>query len=172
MVFFDKILDLILTFWNKLIFYYIVDEYEGAVVLRLGKYNRTSMPGFYLKWPLIERVMKENVVFETKHHYTQHITTRDGQSISVRFLTSYRIDDVRAYLLTCEDAESVISDCVMRAGSELINKNDYSYFCSEDFNVDILKRSKEQASKFGVDIHNIGVINKFKFDAMLLTKQD
>src|SRR6056297_3067321 len=46
--------------------YYTVRENENAVVLRFGKYHSTTSPGFHLKLPLADEVIKVNVTEERR----------------------------------------------------------------------------------------------------------
>jgi membrane protease subunit HflK len=51
----------ILLLWLLSELTYTVKPYEQAVVLRLGKYHATTLPGLHLKVPLVDQVMKVSV---------------------------------------------------------------------------------------------------------------
>jgi len=58
---FPWIVGLILVLWLLSDLTYTVKPYEQAVVLRLGKYHATTMPGLHFKLPLADQVMKVSV---------------------------------------------------------------------------------------------------------------
>src|SRR4051812_44724108 len=58
---FPWVVGLILAIWLVSDISYTVKPYEQAVVLRLGKYQATTMPGLHFKVPLVDQVMKVSV---------------------------------------------------------------------------------------------------------------
>ena len=48
---------------------YTVDANENAVILRLGKYHKTTMPGLQFKLPLIDSVEKVKVDYQYKKEF-------------------------------------------------------------------------------------------------------
>ncbi len=58
---FPWVVGLILVLWLLSDISYTVKPYEQAVVLRLGKYHATTLPGLHFKVPLVDQVMKVSV---------------------------------------------------------------------------------------------------------------
>ena len=48
---------------------YTVDANENAVILRLGKYSHTTMPGLQFKIPVIDRIHKVRVDYQHKEEF-------------------------------------------------------------------------------------------------------
>src|ERR1700688_4169222 len=71
----------------------IANQYERAVVFRLGKYNRTSGPGLYFVWVFIEWQTKLDLRTVTAAVEQQEGITRDNVPIKVDAVIWYRIMD-------------------------------------------------------------------------------
>jgi regulator of protease activity HflC (stomatin/prohibitin superfamily) len=71
----------------------IADQYERAVVFRLGKYNRTAGPGLYLVWQFVEWQTKLDLRTVTAAVEQQEGITRDNVPIKVSAVIWYRIMD-------------------------------------------------------------------------------
>ena len=118
---------------------YTIEPEEEGVVLRFGKYSRTSDPGLHFKLPLgVERVRKVPVQRQLKQEFgfrtaaagvrTQSVRGREelGQSnmligdlnvAVVEWVVQYRIEDPSAYLFKVRNVESTLrhmSEAVMR----------------------------------------------------------
>jgi regulator of protease activity HflC (stomatin/prohibitin superfamily) len=71
----------------------VANQYERAVVFRLGKYNRTAGPGLYLVLPIIEWQIKLDLRVVTTDVEQQEGITRDNVPIKVNAVIWYRIVD-------------------------------------------------------------------------------
>ena len=59
----------------------IANQYERAVVFRLGRFNRTAGPGLYIVWPLVEWQTKLDLRTVTAAVEQQEGITRDNVPI-------------------------------------------------------------------------------------------
>jgi membrane protease subunit HflK len=109
---------------------YTVDQREQAVILRLGKYNRTMGPGLHLKLPFgIEknynvptgRKLTAEFGFRGQRHgmargsqkdHTQesHMLSGDLKVMRVTWTIQYQIRDPRAWLFNVQDQVKTIRD--------------------------------------------------------------
>src|SRR5467141_2229509 len=69
----------------------IANQYERAVVFRLGKFSRTAGPGIYVVWLLIEWQTKLDLRTVTAAVEEQEGITRDNVPIKVSAVIWYRI---------------------------------------------------------------------------------
>lgn len=84
---------------------YEVDQQERAVVLRLGEYHDTKLPG--LRWSprLVDEVNLVNVT-RVRTHTTQGLMlTEDENIVDVNLSVQYVISDPRDFLLNVRDPE-------------------------------------------------------------------
>jgi regulator of protease activity HflC (stomatin/prohibitin superfamily) len=73
----------ILLFFLLLASVRIANQYERAVIFRLGKYARTSGPGLYLLIPLIEWQVTIDMRTMTTSVEQQEAITRDNVPIKI-----------------------------------------------------------------------------------------
>jgi len=119
--------------------FYTVDANENGVVLRLGKYSHTTLPGLRFKIPLIDRVyrvqvdkqFKREFGFRTlkagvqtqysKRNYYQEswMLTGDLNIADVRWIIQFKINSAADYLFNVRDVENTIRD-VSEAALRLI----------------------------------------------------
>lgn len=58
-------------------------EWEEAIVLRFGKFQRLVGPGFFFKWPIAESFLKQDKRIITLDISRQEVMTKDNISVSV-----------------------------------------------------------------------------------------
>tara|TARA_Y100000590_G_C15705277_1_gene1008332 strand:- start:431 stop:1408 length:978 start_codon:yes stop_codon:yes gene_type:complete len=116
---------------------YTVDANETAVILRLGKFLKTTDPGLQLKFPLIDSVYKVKVDYQYKQEFgfrtikpgvKSHYSTRgyedeswmltgDLKIADVRWVVQYKIYDPKKFLFNVKNIDETIfdvSESVMR----------------------------------------------------------
>ncbi|WP_432470806.1 FtsH protease activity modulator HflK [Amphritea sp. HPY] len=84
---------------------YTVDQQERGVVLRLGKYYETVMPGLQWNPPLIDDVMTVNVTRVNAYDHRSLMLTEDENIVDVSLTVQYVIADPKAYKLKVRDPE-------------------------------------------------------------------
>jgi regulator of protease activity HflC (stomatin/prohibitin superfamily) len=91
----------------------VANQYERAVVFRLGKFNRTVGPGLYLVWPLVEWQIRLDLRTITTDVEQQEGITRDNVPIKVNAVIWFRIiSPERAVMEVREVANAVIKVAV------------------------------------------------------------
>lgn len=133
------ILFLLLPFALYIFFssFYTIDANENGVILRLGKYQNTTLPGLHLKLPIIDKVYKVKIDYQYKMEFgfrtdqpgvrTEYeygnfrdeswMLTGDLNIAEVMWVVQYRIKDPLAYLFNVRDVENTlgdVSEAVMR----------------------------------------------------------
>jgi membrane protease subunit HflK len=120
--------------------FYMVDQEEEAVILRFGKYNRTTGPGLHLMLPFgieknynvpIGRKFTEEFGFRTKKNRRTRQSGRDFSTesymlcgdlniVDVTWLIQFRIEDPRAWLFNVEDQGKIIRDISQSVINQLV----------------------------------------------------
>ena len=152
---FERVLDFIATSWNILRPLLVVSDYEGGVVLRFGRYNREITPGLNWKIPLADNAIITSTVTTTMALRPQTLTTKDDLTIVLSAIVKYHISDVRAYLLDIWDSADVINDLTLGAIREIIASVNYKDLRGRLIEEEVLKIIKDEASRFGVDVHKV-----------------
>jgi regulator of protease activity HflC (stomatin/prohibitin superfamily) len=52
---FDRLISLITDLWEQIVPWYIINEYDGGVRLRFGKFHKVLQPGLPIKFRLLIR---------------------------------------------------------------------------------------------------------------------
>ncbi|BBB27400.1 FtsH protease activity modulator HflK [Amphritea japonica] len=84
---------------------YTVDQQERGVVLRLGKYYETVMPGLQWNPPLIDNVMTANVTRVNAYEHRSLMLTEDENIVDVSMTVQFVISDPVAFKLKVRDPE-------------------------------------------------------------------
>ena len=132
---------------------YIVNEGERGVVLRFGKYLKTTLPGPHIRLFPIDRVQIVNLEQRrfreigyrsagTSGVRSQQaggqtvlkealMLTQDENIVDVRIAVQYQISDPRAYLFNVQDPESVLVQVVESAARETVGKSSLDFVLTE-----------------------------------------
>ncbi|MDP8906773.1 MAG: SPFH domain-containing protein [Thermoproteota archaeon] len=136
-------------------FLIIINQYDRAVVLRLGVYKRQIRPGIHTPIPLIDNVLVIDIREKVREFNAERMLTKDNVPVTIDAILSYKIIDERANdaLLNVENFNEVIkqvSQTTLRnnIGSSLfqeklskreeINYNIKSVISKESFNWGIM----------------------------------
>ena len=130
----------------------VVNDFEGGVILRLGRFYRELDPGFQWKVPLVDVPVVTSTVITTMSLRAQTLTTKDDLTIVVAAVVKYRITNVRAYLLDVWDSADVLNDVTMSAIREIVAASDYQYLHDHLIEDDVFEVVKDETSKFGVEV--------------------
>ena len=151
---FDRIFDFIESVWEWLIPWVILDAYEAGVVLRLGKFNRVIDPGLHFMWPLgIESCKYETVVRQTAFLDSQSLTTLDGKSAGLTGVATFKIIDIRKFLLDIDEGETDMLGMIYGIISDEVEATNWGKIKGRPFNKRVLKLAREICNEYcGVDL--------------------
>ncbi|AYE36091.1 FtsH protease activity modulator HflK [Borrelia turcica IST7] len=117
---------------------FVVGPSEEAIVLRLGRLNRTLESGIHIKIPLIEEkfIVPVKIVQEVKFGFNTDnnrginagedegiIITGDLNIINVEWLVQYKISDPYSFMFKVQDPEETIKDIAKSSMNRLIGDN-------------------------------------------------
>lgn len=152
----DRLLDLLTGCWHLLRFAVIVDAYQRAIVLRLGKFHRELDPGFHWVWPLgVECAIAHTVVSSVHSLSPQSVTTADGHSCVVQAIVTWRVRDVRALLLDIEDADHALLDASHGIIATHIAGATWADVSTAGFLDNAAKEIRKRAFRWGVEVQQV-----------------
>jgi len=96
----------------------ILQEYQRAVVFRLGRFVGIRGPGFVLIIPFIEKIVRVGLRVVTYDVPTQDVITRDNVSVQVNAVVYFRVMDPGRAIIEVEDylfATSQIAQTTLRS---------------------------------------------------------
>lgn len=145
--------DFISSFADLLIPFAVIDEYDRAVVLRLGKRNRVLGPGFHWVLPLgLEEVLSMNVVPKVIRLHPQTLDTSDGKTVTITLVVTMDISDIAKALLEVEDVDDAVVDAITGLASSFISETYYADLVSPEFSEELTEAANNQIAKYGVRI--------------------
>jgi regulator of protease activity HflC (stomatin/prohibitin superfamily) len=153
----NRLIDLLITVWESLLPFTVIYDFERGVILRLGRYNRSIGPGFHWRWPLgIEAVFIDNVVPHPIALAQQSLTTADKLTIVLTPIITYRIQNVRKFLLELEGGEQAIMDVAPGIITDYVMEHDWEILC-DDKNVSEELRTliHEAVKEWGVKVTKV-----------------
>ena len=134
----------------------VLREYEGGVLLRLGRFQKVVGPGFVWHWPFgIDEVLKINTAFDTMTTHDAGFTTLDGVPVAATVSVGYRITDVQKFVLEVEDADSVVVDATSGTLRSLAATRTWEQLKASEFEEETYKAVRKRAFKFGVTVDSV-----------------
>lgn len=161
MEFIAHLLDFVKQFWNNLIPFVVINEYEHGVILRWGKFHKTIEAGFIWKWPFIDSVMHCHNTVTTMVVRNQSLTTKDEQQVTVEAIVKYKIFNARKFLLEVEDSIDAISDITQGKIKELVTAKTWEEV-TKMADKEISDLVIPEVKDFGIKVHYITVTSLVK----------
>jgi len=148
---------------------------EVGVILRLGKYAKSTQPGLHFKIPYIdtlykvdvEKVRKQEFGFRTRFPGQQSsfdrssydmeslMLTADKNVINVAWIVQYKVSDPYLFLFKISDVEQAVHDASESVTRRIVGNMDFDYVLS---NRDLLAASVKQELQSELDNLEAGVV--------------
>lgn len=155
---FDWLKELIQAGWEYLKFWYVVPEYDRAVVLRLGRqHGDVRVPGPYLKIPFIDEVISTQVVPTTIDLSEQTITTGNNVQLVVESTIKYEVEDAVKLLLKVRSAADALADMAKGIIRREAVQSNWPETNGEEFERVINRKIKVEAKKWGLRVHEVSI---------------
>jgi membrane protease subunit HflK len=152
---FDKLIDVLLEWWNHVLPFIIIRDYEEAVLLRFGRFNQVLLPGIHFKIPFFDEVIDQHVVVTTLSLDAQSLYTQDRQNIVVKGIIKYKIADVKTFLLEVYDAQDALSDMSQSIIKNVIMSMTLEECIDPEMDNTLTKKVRVEARKWGVDVQQV-----------------
>ncbi len=153
---FDKLVDLIKQFGRLFVFWYIMDPYEGSIILRLGKFRKKAEIGLNWIFPfLIDRVLGCNIATHTLVVGPQSLMTRDGRAIVITTVITCTVEDSKAFILEINGGMSALDDAATGVVSRLIMEHTWDELLKIDMANELSKDVRRFAKPWGISISRV-----------------
>ena len=170
---FERIVDFFIAILDWFCFWTVLDEFEEGVVLTLGRPRQKRFlglggsyllgPGFHFLWPFaIEEVLVDNVVPTTTKLDPQSLTTKDGKSIVISAVITWRIQNIERMLLKVEDAHDALDDVCCGAIGAQVEQATWDEICQPEWSEGLGKEVRKKAMKWGMRIEEVMLADKTK----------
>ena len=162
---FDKLIDFLLNLKDELIPVRIINEWEGGIQMRGGKFLREVEPGIRFKFPFIDHIWTAYTVAQTVDLSPQTLTTKDGKNIVLKGIIRYKVSDCKKYLMSVNSAKDVLVDTVQGVIREIIE--DYTWGSDIELNDLITEKSASVVEVWGIKVESVtltdfGIIRTYR----------
>jgi membrane protease subunit HflK len=154
---FDRLIEFILSWLELFKFWAVIEPWEEAVLVRLGKYQRTLMPGFHWRLPLkIDDVIAQNVVPSTHAMGDESATTKDGKQIGFNSIITYKIKDIVKATLEVHDVDHAVRDACAGEICKVLHESTWSEIMESGDILDRLTAAcRKRGWRWGVEIMSV-----------------
>lgn len=128
----------------------LVSPDESGIRVTLGKRVKSTPPGWYVYWPLIQKIMVITVTPQVVDIRPQSVLTHDGKSLCCGGAIKYRIKDSAAAILKVQDYDKTLQALCLGVISRYFASRDAGDY--GDLENCVLKGVKEAARGWGLDI--------------------
>lgn len=158
---------------------YKIAPSEVGVILRLGKYTRTTQSGLHFKVPYIEKLYKVNVEevrkqefgfrtrfpgqqssFDRRNYAMESLMlTADKNVISVAWIVQYKVSDPYQFLFKIKDVKQAVHDAAESVTRRIIGNMDFDYVLSNRdlFAASVKKELQAELNNFEAGISLVTV---------------
>jgi regulator of protease activity HflC (stomatin/prohibitin superfamily) len=139
----------------------IANQYERAVVFRLGKFNRTAGPGLYIVWLFIEWQTKLDLRTVTAAVEQQEGITRDIVPIKVDAVVWYRIVDPEHAIMQVRGVANAVEQVSLTALRTVLGQHTLDDILkAQDTISDLMKKSIDTITEpWGVMVERVQMKN-------------
>lgn len=156
---FDKLIDLLLGFFDYIKFWAVIEEYNRGVLLRFGKYVKVLEPGFHWKIPFADVVTESTIVPTTMRLYHQSLHTKDDKPIVVQAIIKYQVSDVMTLNMKVYDAIDAIGDMTQAIIKKFIMESTWEEVRNPELDNEITKKARVEAKKWGLEILQVTLVD-------------
>jgi len=135
-------------------------EWERAVVLRFGKFNRVCGPGLYFLIPLADQVCRIiDIRIRVTDFYAQETLTGDSVTVRVDAFCFWLVWDPQKAALEVEDYKEAVALASKAALRNVISKNDLSVFLARGDIIEkqIQEEVEKQTTEWGITVQYIEI---------------
>jgi regulator of protease activity HflC (stomatin/prohibitin superfamily) len=139
--------------------FYVLREYERAVVFRLGRFTGVRGPGFTFIFPVIEqleRVELRTIVMDVP---SQDVISRDNVSVKVNAVVYYRVIDPERAIIQVENYHAATSQLAQTTLRAVLGKHELDDMLAqrEKLNSDIQMYLDKQTDAWGIKVSNVEI---------------
>ena len=162
---FDKLVDLLVRFSMDILPFVIVEQWNGAVQLRCGKFIKVLSPGIHFKIPFFDSIIECPVITQSVNLPSQTLTTLDDESIVLKSIIRYKVSNIQTYLLGVMHANDVLIDTTQGMIRDVVELTTWEDLV--DVNETITDKVKEYVVRWGIEVEavtitDLGIVKSFR----------
>jgi regulator of protease activity HflC (stomatin/prohibitin superfamily) len=160
-------------------FLMIIKQYERAIILRLGKFQRQVGPGVQTRIPFVDSILVVDIREKVREFTAERMLTKDNVPVTIDAILRYRIIEDRAKdsILNVENFNDMIQQVSQTTLRNNIGASLFQDILSrrEEVNLHIKSIIASEASSWGIEVTGVEIrqvaIPKELEDAMSMQAQ-
>jgi regulator of protease activity HflC (stomatin/prohibitin superfamily) len=153
----QALIDLIVSLWDSLLPWTIVDPWERGIRVRLGKWVKKVGPGPHFTLPFIDQVHTINVKRQVVDLPDQSVETSDRIPMLVSGSVTYSIRQAHRIFLDVQDHDDSLIAEVMIELSEWVNKHVYDEITIERMVEACFPAARQIGFRWGCEVERLGI---------------
>jgi regulator of protease activity HflC (stomatin/prohibitin superfamily) len=142
-------------------FLIIIRQYERAIVLRLGKYQRQVGPGIQKRIPFVDNVLVVDIREKVREFKAERMLTKDNIPVTIDAILRYKIIETRSKdaLLNVENFNEMIQQVSQTTLRNNIGSSLFQDVLSkrEEINENIKSIISKEASGWGMEVTGVEI---------------
>lgn len=136
-------------------------EWEEAIILRLGKFQRLVGPGFFFKWPLIEIFLKQDKRIITLDVNRQDVMTKDNISVGIDAVVFVKVVSTKDSIINIQNLWNSVMKNAQTTMRDIVGNVELDELLTrrEEIANRIEKVVEEETSDWGVEIQSVKLQN-------------
>ncbi|HUW22339.1 MAG TPA: slipin family protein [Candidatus Bathyarchaeia archaeon] len=137
----------------------IIDQYERGVVLTLGKYTNTLLPGLNFIIPVIQRLIKVDIRITTVDIPQQEVITQDNVPVGINAVVYFHVEKVEDAVLKIQNYTYAVSQYAQAALRDVIGGVELDSLLAERQKIaeEIKKIVDEETNAWGINVTAIKI---------------
>src|SRR5947209_15690245 len=142
-------------------FLMIIKQYERAIILRLGKYQRQVGPGVQTRLPFADNILVVDIREKVSEFKAERMLTKDNVPVTIDAILRYKIIEVRAKdaILNVENFNQMIQQVSQTTLRNNIGSSLFQDILSkrEEINSHVRTIIEGEASNWGVEVTGVEI---------------
>jgi regulator of protease activity HflC (stomatin/prohibitin superfamily) len=136
-------------------------EWEEAIILRFGKFQRLVGPGFFFKWPFAETFLKQDKRIITLDVSRQEVMTRDNISVSVDAVVFMKVVNTKDSLINIQNVWNSVMKYAQTTLRDVVGDVELDELLArrDEIANKIAKIVERETKEWGVDIISVKLQN-------------
>ncbi|MDR1867136.1 MAG: hypothetical protein LBQ77_02575 [Treponema sp.] len=137
-----------------------VDEWQRAIVLRLGKFQTVRGPGIFLLIPIVERIAQIiDIRIQISDFSAQDTLTKDSVSLNANGFAFWLVWDPQKAALEVENYQEAVALATKAALRNAISSNDLSRFLENSGQIEqqIQAEVERQTTEWGITVQYVEI---------------
>ena len=134
-------------------------EWEEAIVLRFGKFQRLVGPGFFFKWPVAETFLKQDRRIITLDVSRQEVMTKDNISVSVDAVVFMKVVNTKDSLVNIQNVWNSVMKYAQTTMRDVVGDVELDELLArrDEIASKIAKIVERETQDWGVDITSVNL---------------